>query len=224
MRRGNPMREPPEPRWCEEHGSLECRRRTKRGSDVCHGLAIIGTATCRMHAGEPGEAAKMRGRMVIEERAMFARILRVIPRRPYEQILSDTVHVFDVKARELLAELETDGNVTPEQYLQLIDRWQRAGRWALRALDADVRERMVRLEEEQSQLVVDGSAGCSPNSLCRPSNSDVATSCGPSLCVDSPATRPRSRRHERAQRCPPRSHHAADLRRYRCQRSGKPPR
>jgi hypothetical protein len=105
-----------------------------------------------MHAGEPIEAVVMRGRLAIEERVTFARVLKETPRRSYEEILADTVHVFDVKARELLVELEADETVTPEQYLELVDRQERAGRWALRGLDADVRERLVRVSEGRRVL------------------------------------------------------------------------
>jgi hypothetical protein len=145
-----------EARWCEQHLRWECTRRTKRGADVCHGLAVSGTDRCRMHAGEPIKAVRARGQMAIEERVTFARILRETPRRSYEEVLADTVHVFDVKARELLEQIEADETPTPERHAEVADRWERAGRWALRALDHDVRERIAQVSEHTGALIETG--------------------------------------------------------------------
>jgi hypothetical protein len=38
------------PRWCGQHGRLECAHLTKR-SETCHGPAVRGEAGCRMHLG-----------------------------------------------------------------------------------------------------------------------------------------------------------------------------
>lgn len=47
-------------RWCEEHARYDCTRQRKRGGD-CHGPAITGLDSCRMHAGVTGEVAKAQG-------------------------------------------------------------------------------------------------------------------------------------------------------------------
>lgn len=48
-------------RWCEEHGQRECAKPRSKGRGTCHGKAIVGTDTCRMHAGVSSEMAKAQG-------------------------------------------------------------------------------------------------------------------------------------------------------------------
>jgi hypothetical protein len=40
-----------EPRWCSQHGRLECAR-PAHGGRTCHGSAVRDTAACRMHLGQ----------------------------------------------------------------------------------------------------------------------------------------------------------------------------
>lgn len=37
-------------RWCPVHGRAECGKH-RHGGVICHGLAVTGTAACRMHLG-----------------------------------------------------------------------------------------------------------------------------------------------------------------------------
>lgn len=67
QRSGNPERgpRPGGARWCGEHQRWECARPRSKGRGTCHGLAIAGTNSCRMHAGVKGEVAKAQGQAVI---------------------------------------------------------------------------------------------------------------------------------------------------------------
>ena len=47
--------------WCQLHGRWECSKNSKRSQERCHQPAILGTATCRTHAGEKTELVKSRG-------------------------------------------------------------------------------------------------------------------------------------------------------------------
>jgi hypothetical protein len=87
----------------------------------------------------------------VEERETFARVLAAAPRRHPDEVLGDVVHVFDVLARESLDQLAA--KVTGEQYIDLLERWERAGRWATTALERGVRERLVQVQEQESALV-----------------------------------------------------------------------
>jgi len=51
-------------RWCEEHGRMECRHKRSKGRGQCHGAAITGLDSCRMHAGNKArvEVAKAQSR------------------------------------------------------------------------------------------------------------------------------------------------------------------
>lgn len=57
-----PKQSPGGARWCDEHSRPECVKPRSKGRGVCHGPAIEGTDSCRMHAGVSSEVAKAQGR------------------------------------------------------------------------------------------------------------------------------------------------------------------
>jgi hypothetical protein len=46
-----------DPRWCPDHGRLECTR-AAHGGRVCHGSAVRGADRCRMHLGKQVETVR----------------------------------------------------------------------------------------------------------------------------------------------------------------------
>jgi hypothetical protein len=46
-----------EPRWCPDHGRLECVKPAKRAA-ICHGAVVRGESACRMHLGRRVADAK----------------------------------------------------------------------------------------------------------------------------------------------------------------------
>lgn len=60
IRAGQPMRtRSPEARWCDEHKRWECTGSRSRGRGLCHGIAMEGLTTCRMHQGRHGKVAHL---------------------------------------------------------------------------------------------------------------------------------------------------------------------
>lgn len=51
MRESPPMQEGDPARWCDQHKRRECVHQRSRGRGTCHGTAITGLDSCRMHAG-----------------------------------------------------------------------------------------------------------------------------------------------------------------------------
>lgn len=54
-------------RWCNlpEHNRLECTKARRQGRGECHGPAIRGTDTCKIHAGFKRDVARARGKATI---------------------------------------------------------------------------------------------------------------------------------------------------------------
>jgi hypothetical protein len=54
-------------RWCDlpEHNRLECTKSRRQGRGECHGPAIRGTDSCKIHAGFKRDVARARGKATI---------------------------------------------------------------------------------------------------------------------------------------------------------------
>lgn len=176
MRDDDPMRHSGA-RWCEEHGRWECSKNSRRTQGPCHGVAIGGMPTCRMHAGVASSLAKAQGDA---KRAAWS-LLAAAEQTPLDPGQA-VMHMLTLSAQrvEILGEL-LRLQLEDQDYAGLVGVTHAAGREgqrletgeqvrALAKLEADERDRLVKyaktahdmgiaqqqiqLEQAKAQLVV----------------------------------------------------------------------
>ncbi|GAW54713.1 hypothetical protein [Nocardioides sp. PD653] len=164
--------------WCDEHDRWECARPSKRSGVRCHGNAIRGMATCRMHAGRSSAMAKAIGEANLAAWSSSARSADVPSLDPGTVVL-DQLRVAVMRADlygEMLRwqlEVEEESGLVGATYavgrdgggrvetgerarglavLEAAER-DRVVRFAKTAHDMGIAERHVELEQERASLV-----------------------------------------------------------------------
>jgi hypothetical protein len=156
-------------------GSRGCVARTRAG-DLCDGIAILGTNTCRMHAGRSAAVTKAKGAVATEVAAWGLTDPTVDPAETLLRLLTQSARraalYADLLERQYLDKgvaalvgvkvaLDADGNaVDLGEYIRGLAELEaaerdRCAKFAKLALDAGIAERQVRLAERQGALVAD---------------------------------------------------------------------
>lgn len=163
--------------WCDEHDRWECARPSKRSGVRCHGNAIRGMATCRMHAGRSSAMSKAIGEANLAAWSSSARPADAPALDPGTVVL-DQLRVAVMRADlygEMLRwqlEVEEEAGLVGLTYaagregvrvetgerarglaaLEASER-DRVVRFAKTAHDMGIAERHVELEQERASLV-----------------------------------------------------------------------
>lgn len=173
-----------EARYCEKHKRLECTKRAKNAEDhVCHGSAIAGLDACRLHSGFSAEVARARGQAftafnavsddpTVDPSEVMAKVMQVTFLRWawLAGMLGDQTEQ-DSGERVASGEVRVPGptgglvgftfgptGITGEAprglvILEAAER-ERAARFAKAAHDMGIRDREIRLAENQAAAIV----------------------------------------------------------------------
>lgn len=176
MREDDPMRRSGAV-WCEEHDRWECSRTSRRSQSRCHGNAIRGRASCRMHAGRSAALEKALGEASLAAWSTAAASADAAPLDPGVVVLQQlrvAVMRADLYGEMLRWQVEVDEEAglvgatfaagrdgarveTGEQVRALAkleaDWRDRVVRFAKAAHDMGIAERHVELEQERASLV-----------------------------------------------------------------------
>jgi hypothetical protein len=111
-------------RWCPEHNRRECVHPRSRGRGTCHGPAVKGNDSCRMHLGRNAQLVKQEQerRMAIEEAA--ERFGLVIDTTPEDALMDALAHAAGdvVFYRGRVAELNRDQMVYASERITRVER------------------------------------------------------------------------------------------------------
>lgn len=112
---GDPTRPGPGgARWCAEHERYECTRNRSKGRGTCHGTAIEGTASCRMHAGVRSEVAKAQGEAITAWSAAMGAEAQIDPASAVLGQLQVSWLRQRLYAEQLRRQVEEQGTATEE--------------------------------------------------------------------------------------------------------------
>lgn len=164
--------------WCEDHDRWECSRVSRRSQTRCHGNAIRGRSSCRMHAGRPAAVEKALGEAALAAWSTEAADADAAP-LDLGRVVMDQLRVAVMRA-DLYGEMvrwqletEDEGGLVGKTFaagrdgarvesgeqvralVRLEAEWRdRAVRFAKTAHDMGIDQRHVELEQAKAEQVV----------------------------------------------------------------------
>lgn len=131
------------------HDPRHCTAHADRGSRPCRHFPMRGTTVCRSHGGAAVQVrAKAAGRLAMAD------AMATSPRRHPGEILLDAVHALDVLEQQ--TRLRLGAEATPDQVAEWVSGVRSAAALAKTAVDAQLADRMVALEEAKGALLAEG--------------------------------------------------------------------
>ena len=115
---------------------MQCKATANRTGKRCE-RRVVGATVCIMHGGTAPQVKAARQR-----RLAFDAALAADPRRSADEVLLDVLHSADHLMRRARAEVDA-GEANLDTIRQLVELEERAGKWADKAHDAGVHERVA---------------------------------------------------------------------------------